>query len=294
MTENVPFNYCGLPPEFSNYKKSKVVVVPIPFDGTSSWGKGANFGPKALIDASRNMEFYDIETNSEPYKVGIFTDKNIVAKTPEEMAQKGYEKVKKLLDDGKFVVTIGGEHSISTGPIKAYAEKFNGKISVLHFDAHTDMREEYEGTKYNHACAMARAMDDCLGVVSVGIRSMDISEWDNINAKKMKGKKHDIFFAEKIYDNEKWMDKAIKLLSNKIYISIDLDVFDPSILPSTGTPEPGGLGWYTMLKFLKKVASKKNIVGFDVVELAPNPKDKASDFIAAKLIYKILAYKYQM
>lgn len=288
---NVPFNYGGFDPKFSNYKAARIVILPIPYDGTSTWGKGADKGPRALIDASRNMELYDIETKSEPYKNIIYTEKEILAKTPESMVDKGYKKTKELLKDKKFVVTIGGEHSISMGPMKAHAEFFKD-ISILHLDAHTDMRPEYEGTPFNHACAMARGIESAKNVVSIGIRSMDFKEFDNIKKMRKLGRGHDIFFAENIYNNTKWERDALNLLHKKVYISIDLDVFDPSILPSTGTPEPGGMQWYPILAFLKKVFSEREVVGFDIVELAPNKNEKSSDFLAAKLVYKMLAYKF--
>ncbi len=281
---NTPFNYGGLDTELSSYDKAKIVIFPIPFDETSTWGKGANKGPEAIIDASRNMELYDIETKSEVYQNGIFTARAIEEKNSEKMVKESYDAVKQYLKDEKFVVTLGGEHSVSNGPIKAYAEKYED-LSVLHLDAHSDRREEYEGTKYSHASIMARAEEMVDNVVSVGIRSLDVSELPAL-------KKDKIFFAEDIVNKKNWVKKVINQLSNTVYLTIDLDVFDPGILPSTGTPEPGGLEWYTVLNLIKKISKKKNIVGFDVVELAPNEQEKSSDFLAAKLIYKILSYKY--
>lgn len=172
---------------------------------------------------------------------------------------------------------------MSAGAIAAYAKRFK-KLTVLQLDAHSDMREEYHGSKYNHACVMARAKDLC-PVVQVGIRSMDIGEKPNI-------KKDRVFFAEKIRDNKNWIKDVVAKLTDEVYLTIDLDVFDPSIVPSTGTPEPGGLGWYEVLDLIREVIKQKKLVGFDVVELAPNPKEKASDFVAAKLVYKIIAYQF--
>ncbi len=284
MENKVPFNFGGLPEKFTDYKKSKIVVLPVPFDKTTTWLKGCNKGPDAIIDASRNMELYDIETNSEVCEKGIFTEKEVKASSPELMIKKVYEKVKDLLNDKKFVVVLGGEHSVSIGAVKACSKSFNN-MSVLHLDAHSDMRDCYEGTKYSHACAMARAKEITKNIISVGIRSMDSSELGNIDKNK-------IFYAEKLHDSNDWIKKVVGKLSENVYVSIDLDVFDPGIMPSTGTPEPGGLDWYQVIKLLRSVAESKNIVGFDVVELCPSENNKAPDFLAAKLIYKLLSYKF--
>lgn len=284
MTENVPFNFCGLPKQYSSQKTAKIVVQPIPFDKTSSWVRGAEKGPNAIIEASRNMELYDIETDSEVCEQGIFTAKEIKAKNPEEMVETVYEKTMQLLENKKFVVSLGGEHSVSIGTIKAHSERFE-KLSVLHLDAHSDRRDSYEKSKFNHACVMARVQELVDNIVSVGIRSMDSSEKQNIKNSK-------IFFAHEIRESKNWADDAIEVLSENVYITIDLDVFDSGIMPSTGTPEPGGLDWYQAMELLKKTIKKKNVVGFDVVELCQNKNNKAPDFLAAKLIYRILSEKF--
>lgn len=279
---NQPYNYGGLEKSFSDRKNSKIVILPVPYDGTSTWIKGADKGPDAIIEASMNMELYDIETKSEVYKEGIFTEKPVgKVKSPEEMVKETSKKVVEHLKEGKFVVTIGGEHSISIGPIMEHSKRFKN-LTVVQIDAHSDTRESYEGSKFNHACIMARARELC-PIVQIGIRSIDAAE--KIDRKR-------VFFAEDIHNNEEWMEKAIALMTENVYLTIDLDGFDPSILPSTGTPEPGGLQWYPVLKFLRKMIEKKNLVGFDVVELCPNKNEKSSDFLASKLIYKILSYKF--
>jgi agmatinase len=272
-----------LPYQFSNYKNSRIVILPVPFEKTSTWIRGSYKGPKAIIDASRNLELYDIETNSQVYKKGIFTEKEIIAKSSEEMINKVYKKVKNLLKDGKFVVTLGGEHSVSIGAVKAYSTFFKN-MSILHLDAHTDMRNSYKRSKYNHACVIAREKEIVKNIVSVGVRSMDSSELDNIDKNK-------IFFVYEIQKSKNWIKKVINKLSKEVYITIDLDVFDIGIMPSVGTPEPGGLDWYQVINLLKIVSENKNIIGFDVVELCPT-KNKAPDFLAAKLIYKLLSYKW--
>jgi agmatinase len=276
-------NFCGLPEEFSSYGKSKIIILPVCFDKTTSWLKGSNKGPEAMIQASKNMELYDIETDSEVYKRGIFTEKAIIAKDSISMINQTYKKVRNLLKDKKFVVTVGGEHSISTAPIKAHFEFFPD-MSILHFDAHSDRRDAYEGNKYSHASVIARVNEITDKVVSVGIRSMDSSEKQNI-------KKNKVFYAHEILKSNDWIKKVVANLSKNVYITLDLDVFDSSIMPSTGTPEPGGLNWYQVIDLIKMVSNKRNLVGADVVELCPCA-NKAPDFLAAKLIYKLLSYKF--
>jgi len=278
------FNYGDLPEGYHSLEDARIVIVPVAYDGTSTWVKGADKGPRAIIEASCNMELYDIETDSEVYKKGIFTDSIIGGATPPaEMVETVFGVVGRYLRMGKFPVVIGGEHSVSIGSIRAYAEKYEN-LSVLQLDAHSDLRDEYEGSKYSHACVMARAKEIC-PIVQVGVRSMDVSE-------KAAMDKTRVFFAEDIHDNTDWIEKVVAALSDDVYITIDLDVFDPSIMPATGTPEPGGLLWYDVLTLLKTISGRRNVVGFDVVELCPDDQNKASDFLAAKLIYKMLSYKF--
>jgi agmatinase len=277
-------NFGGIPKKYDDPEKSKIVILPVPYDGTSTWIKGADKGPSAILEASANMELYDIETDSEVYIKGIYTANSVKEdSSPEKMTVEVYETALKYVSDKKFLVTLGGEHSVSVGAIKAYSEVYEN-LTVLQLDAHSDMRPEYEGSRFNHACAMSRAVE-CCPVVHVGIRSMDVEEKKYIHPDR-------IFYAEKRLTDSHWMEKVLDLLSDNVYITIDLDVFDPSIMPSTGTPEPGGLFWYEVLNLIRKVNKKCNIVGFDVVELCPNKIDKAPDFMASKLIYKILSYKF--
>ena len=276
-------NYGDVPAPYFDPTKAKVVILPVPFDGTSTWGKGADKGPEALLEASANMELYDIETDSEPYTVGIHTDAPVLYEDSEKGADLVEQRAARWIAEGKFVGLLGGEHSVSAGTIRAHAKHYK-KMCVLQLDAHTDMREEYHGSKYNHACVMARAKELC-PVIQVGIRSLDKGELPNLDKSR-------VFFAEKIHYDKDWIKKVVDQLGDEVYLTIDLDVFDPSILPSTGTPEPGGLGWYEVLELIREVIRQKKLVGFDVVELAPNPNEKSSDFVAAKLVYKIIAYKF--
>ena len=277
-------NFGDLKGEYSNLEKAKIVVIPVAYDGTSTWIKGADKGPKAIIEASANMELYDIETDSEVYLNGIFTDKAVKElSAPEDVIEAVRKKIHEYIHRDKFTVVIGGEHSVSIGSMKAHVEKYPN-VTILQLDAHSDLREEYNGSKYNHACVMARAIEMC-PIVQVGIRSMDSCE-------KELAKKSSIFFAHDIYQNRDWIKKVVSKLSDKVYVTIDLDVFDCSLMPSTGTPEPGGLFWYDVLSLLKAVSESCDVVGFDVVELCPNDRNKAPDFLAAKLIYKFLSYKF--
>lgn len=283
MSEGVPFNFCGLPEQYSSFNNSAVVVLPVPFDETSTWLKGADKGPDAVIEASRHLELYDRETDSEVYKKGICTGRAVCATGAEKMVSEVRQQTASLIREGKFVVTVGGEHSISIGAAAAHAASYQD-MGILHLDAHADMRDEYEGSRYNHACTVARLKETVDRVVSVGIRSMDISE-------REKADESTVFYADYIHMSEDWIAEAVELLPERVYITIDLDVFDPGIMPSTGTPEPGGLDWYQVVGLLKAVSERRTIVGFDVSELCPSD-NKAPDFLAAKLIYKLLSYKF--
>lgn len=278
--------YAGIPAEYSKLETSKVVLIPVPYDGTSTWQKGADKGPAAFLAASENMELYDIETNSEAYKNGVYlADAITEASSPEAMVEAVYRQTKNYITRNKFVTLVGGEHSVSIGSIRAFNEGFED-LTVVQIDAHADLRKEYEGSSCNHACAVHEASKNT-NLIQVGIRSMDVSELKWMN-------KDQTFFAHEIREEEYWSDAAVDLMTDNVFITIDLDCFDPSILPSTGTPEPGGLLWYETLDFLKKIFKEKNVVGFDIVELCPNPAEKSSDFLAAKLYYKMLCYKFKI
>jgi agmatinase len=278
-------HFGDLPEEYTALEHARVVVIPVPYDRTSTWIKGADEGPAAIIEASAHMELYDIETDSEVYKHGIFTAEPVAGQQlPEEMVEIVAEQVRQYIRDNKFVVVVGGEHSVSIGSARAHVANY-ADITVLQFDAHSDLRHEYEGSMYNHACVMARIMELC-PIVQVGIRSMDSSEKKALDTSR-------VIFAREISTNKNWIEKVLLNLSENVYITIDLDVFDPSIMPSTGTPEPGGLLWYDMLRLMRTVFENRNVVGFDIVELCPDKRNKAPDFLAAKLIYKLLSYKFR-
>jgi len=276
-------HFGDLPQEYSALANARVVIIPVPFDGTSTWLKGADKGPSAIIEASAHMELYDIETDSEVYKWGIFTAPPVDGQElPEDMVEMVAKQVRQYRRDNKFVVVLGGEHSVSLGTVREHVVN-NTDMTVLQLDAHSDLRDEYEGSKYNHACVMARISELC-PIVQVGIRSMDSSEKEALDTSR-------VIFAREISTNKNWIENVLSKLSQNVYVTIDLDVFDPSIMPSTGTPEPGGLLWYDVLELVRTVIENRNVVGFDVVELCPDQRNKAPDFLAAKLIYKFLSYK---
>ncbi len=277
-------SFGDFPEEYKQYDSSKVIILPIPFDGTSTWIKGTNRGPDAIISASQALEWFDREVSGEPYRAGIHTLTETTEKSSvNQMVVEVNQVVEQQFINQKFPVIIGGEHSVSIGAIQS-AHKHFEDLTVLQIDAHADLRNEYLGSKFNHACVMSRAME--LGnVVQVGIRSFDKCEYNRMNLTN-------VFFAEDIVGKTNWHEKAIEKLSGNIYLTIDLDGFDPSIMPATGTPEPGGLQWYEVLLFLRKVFSKRKIIGFDVVELCPNKTSYPADFLAAKLIYKLIGYNF--
>lgn len=277
--------YAGLADSYGSEAFSKIVILPVPFDKTSTYQIGSDKGPEALIEASRNMELYDIETESEVYLHGIYTDKPILAETSETMLKLTYDRTKEWIDHNKFIVMVGGEHSISYASIKAHAEHY-GNLSVLQLDAHADLQPTYEGNPWSHASVMSRVKEipEVSNIVSVGIRSMSHEELPFLNFSNT-------FFAHNL--NENWIDQVIDKLTSPVYITFDLDVFDSSLMPSTGTPEPGGLSWNQSMSLLKRVIETKNVVGFDVVELCPNIANLAPDYLAAKLIYKALSYKFK-
>ena len=274
--------FAGIPAKYAEADQAEIVLIPVPYDGTSTWIKGADRGPDAFMEAAENMELYDIETDSEVYKKGIvLCDPITEDASPERMTDAVHAEVKKYIDGGKFVTLFGGEHSVSIGTIRAFKESFNN-LTVLQLDAHTDLRPTYEGSACNHACAVYEA-SKTTNLVQVGIRSMDASEKEHVNPDK-------IFYAHDIHSNANWIDSVCDKISGPVFITIDLDVFDSSIMPSTGTPEPGGLDWQQVTGLLKEVSQRFGVVGFDIVELCPNPANKAPDFLSAKLYYKLLSY----
>lgn len=276
--------FAGIDAQYATFERSKILLQSIPYDGTSTWGKGADRGFEAFLDAAENMELYDIETDIEVYKLGIYlTEELSDFNSQEDMFNRIYQSTKELLCHNKFNTFFGGEHSISIGIIKAYYEAYEN-LTVLQIDAHADLRPSYNGTPFNHACALYDASQNC-NLIQVGIRSMDISEKEYMDYNK-------VYFADEIAYSQDWFEESIAQMTDNVYITFDLDAFDPSLMPATGTPEPGGLDWYLTTNYLRKVFEEKNVVGFDIVELAPIEGITAPQFLAAKLYYKMLSYKF--
>lgn len=274
--------FLDMDPQFSELDQSKYVLLSVPYDKTSTFQKGADLGPQAILDASDSIELYDVVTDNEAYTAGIYTDDfQYNFDTPEAMVQSVYDRVKHFLNQKKTVCLLGGEHSVSVGAIKALSEKYH-QLSILQIDAHADLREEYHDSPYNHACVMRRAQEYA-NVVQVGIRSVCSEEREFIVPENM-------FYAHEIRKNPNWIDQVINKLSDYVYLTIDLDGFDPSIVPGTGTPLPGGLSWYDVNDLLEQLFTRKKVVAFDVVELCPQPDDKTSDVLAAVLVYRIISW----
>lgn len=277
-----PFNFAGL--DGQTLQNSKVVVLPIPYSSTTYWSPDTKFGPQALIEASRHMELYDLELQCDiAAKLGIYTldplspSKN----SPKEMTDELENAVSQILKLKKIPFICGGEHSITLGVVKAIQKKYPN-VSVLDFDAHTDFRDRFEGTKFHHGTVMRRVYDLGVAITQVGIRSVSEEE---VKFFKKNPKAANIFYAPNVP-----VEEIISTLKEDVYISIDLDDFDPSFMPATGTPEPGGLSWEQVTGLIKEVGKRKNIVGFDVVELSPIPGLLSCEFLAAKLAYKIMGY----
>ncbi len=285
-------NFLGIEEKYSNFENSEIVILSAPLEKTVSYGKGTANGPQEILKASHYVEFFDEELNRE-----ICFEKGIATLPPlsfdELSTKKSIDKIEKsvtkLLNENKFVVTLGGEHSLSSAPIKAHFNKFK-KLTILQFDAHSDLRDSYEGSKYSHASVMARVAEFTKDIVQVGIRAQCKEEAEFIKKNKIK-----TFYMRDICIGKytaKWQQKILNSSNDNVYITFDVDVFDPSLLPATGTPEPGGLFWDETMNLIRLIGKSKNIVGFDVVELAPNKSHQASNFIAAKLVYKLINYAF--
>jgi len=287
----LPMNFGGIAEEqYSNFDHARVLMWPVAYEGTVSFGTGTGEGAMAIVDASRNMELYEEETGAEVYKIGIHTLDEFQARpTPDQMMQDLYDQTTEFLDSGKFICMVGGEHSVSAPVIRAHAEKFHN-LSVLQIDAHADLRDEYDGTPHSHASIMARVVKDLqIPSVQVGIRSISGEEARAL----ANGLPTKIFWAKDIVGRTDWINSAVNGLTENVYLTIDIDGLDPSLVPTTGTPEPGGLGWYETLALIRKIAEKKRVVGMDLVEFSKTDNSDAPAFLCAKLIYKSLAYIFR-
>jgi len=287
VTEEAAPGFGALEPGLASLDRARIVVVPVPYDRTASYQKGTAEGPEAIIEASRHMEIYDEEIGLEPAEVGIHTIAPVSGNDdpPEVMSAKVEEIVGRYLAMGKMPVVLGGEHSVSIGAIKAYEKKYP-RLSVVQLDAHGDLRESFDGSAYNHACIM-RHFAGRIPTLQVGIRSLSKEEGDFIRERRLM-----VVPPREFMRNPGATLDLVDRLTDEIYLTIDVDFFDPAIVPGTGTPEPGGPGWHETLDFIRGLCRRKKVVGFDVNELRPIPGDAASDFLVAKLVYKVIAYRF--
>jgi agmatinase len=288
----LPHTYLGLDEDASDFEGSKAVILPVPYESTTSYGGGTSSGPGAILEASRYLELYDQELDSEPWRAGIATlpSLHLTGSGPGAAMAELRSAYDAVLDAGpdKFVITLGGEHSVTAPPVQAWVDRLKGeRLTVLQFDAHTDLRPEYEGTRHSHAAVMHQVHED-VDIVAVGIRALTA---DEVQLARERPNIH-LFYADDIQDGDEWMDRVVERLTENVYITFDVDGFDPSLVPSTGTPEPGGLQWYPVLRLLRRVFQASDVRAVDVVELAPIPGLHAPDFLVAKLIYKMIGYKF--
>ncbi len=282
-------SFGGIPDKYSSWKAASFAVIPYPIDLTTTYITGTRNGPRAIIEASGHMELFDEENKIEPYRAGIFVSTEIPALTtgPNTMLKELEKRVKASVRAGKIPVILGGEHSGTCGAVTALKKRYED-LTVLQFDAHADLRDTYQGTPWNHACVGRRIVDAGAKLVQVGVRS--ISEEEDRYLRKAEHVK--TFYASEVRDNLADVTRGIvSSLSGNVYISIDLDVFDPGIMPAVGTPEPGGLDWFEAIDILRDVMSADcNIAGFDIMELSPIPGIVAPDFLAAKLCYRMMGW----
>lgn len=289
----LPHTFLGLDDTADAFDRSSAIVLPVPYEATTSWGSGTRRGPRAIVGASRYIELYDQEFRCEPADVlHVHTlpalELTRAGPTP-AMAELevAYAQIAEECGD-RFLVMLGGEHSVSSPAVLAQADRHRERLTVLQMDAHADLRGEFEGTPNSHASAMARVLDRA-DVVAVGVRGVSREEV-NVSAA---AEGSTLFWADEMWSDDHWMDRALAALGPKVYLTFDVDYFDPGIMPSTGTPEPGGGDWYRTLRFLKRVFAEREVVAADVVELAPTPGLEAPDFLVAKLVYKLISYRFQ-
>ena len=284
--DTVPNNFLGLEEKYTAYDSAKFAVLPIPYDATTSYQPGTRLGPEAIIAASQHVEWFDDEVESECHKCGITTldpvEPNAIG--PDAMHQDLFKHARRVVRDGKFLIGLGGEHGISSALVRAAMTKHK-KLSVLQLDAHSDLRDTYQRSRYSHASVMRRIVELGATIVPVGIRS---SSAEDHRFMKRSGIRP--ISARDCHTSDSWMDRVLDGLGDKVYITMDIDAFDPSFAPGTGTPEPGGLDWYQVTGLLRRVASEKTIVAADVVEVRPIPGQTVTEFLAARLVHKLMSY----
>ncbi|MBW4467174.1 MAG: agmatinase [Pegethrix bostrychoides GSE-TBD4-15B] len=277
----------------ATYSQARVVILPIPFEATTTYRRGCENGPSAILNASQQVEYYDEELEQEIWPVGIYTHAPVADTrsdhpvSSEMMLAETEATLCQLIQDGKFVIGLGGEHSITTGLVEAYCKANSEPFTVVQIDAHGDLRHEYEGSIHNHACVMRRIVDMGLPTLQIGIRSICREEADLIKSKPLA-----VFRAREIALQPDWMERALASIQTaKVFFTIDLDGIDPTLMPGVGTPEPGGLNWYSLTSFVRQVFERHDVIGCDVMELAPITDSVVSEFTAAKLVYKLIGYQ---
>lgn len=280
-------SFGDIDPDKSTYPASRVVLLPIPYEATTTYRHGTCRAPMAILDASVHMELYDDELQEETHRIGIHTHPPLIVDDddPEDALDKIERGVARLLMDGKFPVVLGGEHTLTIGVVRALL-KFSPSLHVLQLDAHADLRDRYQGSSFSHACAMRRVRELC-PVVQVGIRSLSAEEADEAQKRGW-----NLHFAHQMAQDKRWAKEVIKSVGSPLYITIDMDFFDSSQVPAVGNPEPGGFGWSETVRFLKEMISQRDLVGFDIVELCPQGGSTTSEFFAAKLIYRLIGYRF--
>jgi agmatinase len=292
---NLPFEYervtlgefGGTTPTTSDFDTARVVILPVPLDRTTSYVPGTRTGPHEILVASSHMELWDEETQTDVHRIGICTlpEMELPFAGMDEVVGEIRRVASEIVNRGKFPVVLGGEHSITPPVVAALAAKHKG-LSVLQIDAHADLRDSFMGTPHNHACAMRRTLEHA-PITQVGIRSLSTEEAAAIPSLKTR-----VFYDFNMRQDPAWIDRVVESLGDKVYITIDVDGFDPAIMPATGTPEPGGLSWHEGLSLLRRVIERRQVVGCDIVELSPMPGNAAPNFLCAKLVYKILSYRF--
>jgi agmatinase len=282
----VPDNFLGLDEKYSDYGAARYAVLPVPYDATTCYASGTRDGPRAVITASQQVEWFDEELEDEYFEAGIATRDPVEPdlNSPERMHQRVFDVARHIVKDGKFLIGLGGEHSITSGLVRAVMTH-RRRLSVLQIDAHADLRDSYQGTAYSHACVMRRVHDLGATLVPVGIRSCSQAE-----SRFMKRAGITPITARECHETDDWIDRAVEGLADNVYITIDIDGFDPAYAPGTGTPEPGGLGYYQVVDLLRAVTEAKNVLGADIVEIKPVPGQTVTEFLAARLAYKLIAY----
>ncbi len=277
--------FADIPESHTRYDRSGVVVLPVPFEGTSTYLPGTSRGPAAVLEASRALELYEPDLGVSPYEVGIHVAEDVEAYSSQEMVRAVRSQVSRIVLDGKFPIVLGGEHTVAVGAFQALIER-HPQVCFLSLDAHADLRESYEGNPLSHASVSARFWDEGRGV-HVGVRSLSAEESVVIDQRGIPC----VWAWETLVEG--WWDRVFEHLGDPVYVSLDLDVFDPSVLPAVGCPEPGGLSWWDVDALLREVSTRRHVVGADVSELAPVGSMAWCDFFTARLIYRLIGYVFR-